>query len=308
MLEAAASTGAWRAGGRAPVRGAVNALARRFREAGLATPELDARLIVLDACGLSQEAYILDPERAVGLAETVAIEARAARRLAREPVSRILGRRAFWGHEFSIGPAVLDPRPETEMLVEAALEILSQEGRLSGPLRIIDFGTGSGCILLSLLAELPEAWGVGTDIDPAALRIAAENARQLSLTSRSAFICADWSAGISGEFDVILANPPYISGDELNLLDPEVRRHDPARALDGGFDGFEAYRRIARSCLSAAKPGSWIVLEAGMGQANEITEIFARAGWGGGNGDSRLFSDLCGIKRVVAIKRQTGRR
>lgn len=288
------------------VRSVINDLARRFGDAGLAMPELDARLIVLDACGLSHEAYILHPDRPVGRAAPLTIEAHSSRRLAREPVSRILGRRAFWRNEFSIGPAVLDPRPETETLVEAALTILREEDRLFEPLRIIDFGTGSGCILLSLLGELPEARGVGTDIDPAALRIARENARRLSLTSRSAFVCADWSACISGGFDLILANPPYIRGDELHMLDAEVRCYDPAVALDGGFDGFDAYRRIARSCLSAAGADSWIVLEAGKDQATEIMQIFRQAAWSGGDGDSRLFSDLCGINRVVAIKRQAG--
>ncbi len=290
------------------LRIAIAGLARRFSDAGIATPEIDARSIVLNACGLSLESYLLSPDHPLDAAEARTVEVCAERRLAGEPVSRILGKRAFWANEYRISPAVLDPRQDTETLIETALGVLEEEGRRGQALRIVDLGTGSGCILLSLLAELPEAWGLGTDLDPAALRIARENARERSLTSRCAFVCNDWSAAVGGEFDVILANPPYIRRDDIARLAAEVRNFDPPLALDGGLDGLDAYRSIAQDCRSLAKAGSWMLLEAGMGQAAEIVTIFREAGWCGGEEAVRSYADLAGVNRVVAIKRQTAPR
>ncbi len=286
------------------VQSAINALTDRFRSAGLPTPELDARLLVLDVCGLSREAYFIAPARAVSLSQAERIEAVARRRLGREPVSRILGRREFWGREFLIGPAVLDPRPDTETLVETALAALAGEAAERSAPRILDLGTGSGCILLSLLAERPDAWGLGVDIDPAALAVASRNAERLGLADRCAFVCGNWCDTLLSDFDLIISNPPYIERSAIASLEADVRSFDPEKALDGGTDGLDAYRRIASGCQSVASPGSWIMMEAGRGQADDIIKIFRQAGLAPEEGGIQAYSDMSGVQRVVAIMRQ----
>jgi len=288
----------------ASLRTEISRLAAAFRSAGLDTPELDARLLVLAACSCSREDYLRDPEKRVTPDDAQRIEDCRARRIAREPVSRICGIREFWGHCFAIGPAVLDPRPDTETLVETALTIAARHGFGSGPARILDLGTGSGCILLSLLSELTEAWGVGVDIDPHAIETASDNAKRLGLAKRVSFLCADWCSALNGSFDLILANPPYIRRKDIDALDPEVRIYDPALALDGGDDGLRAYKDIVASGQSMLKPGGWILLEAGVGQADEIVQLFDSYGWLDADAKACVFRDLSGLNRVVAIKRQ----
>jgi release factor glutamine methyltransferase len=285
------------------VRAMVNELTRRFQAAGIDTPELDSRLLVCQACNLSREAYILHDGRTLSDFEAAAIDAMAARRLAREPVSRIIGRREFYGREFVISPAVLDPRPDTETLVGAALDLLEDEGIRAA--RLLDLGTGSGCILLSLLAELADATGIGIDIDPEALKVAQDNARRLDLTERSAFACMDWTTALDGEFDLIVSNPPYIASAEIVSLAPEVRLFDPHRALDGSGDGYSAYKRLARECSRVLRPGGWILLEAGANQAVEILALFDEMGWFAEEKEWDFYRDLAGVNRVVAIKRQS---
>jgi release factor glutamine methyltransferase len=286
------------------VRSVTANLARRLRAAGMPSPDLDARLLASHACGLSRETYILANDRPIDARESAAIDDFAGRRLAGEPVSRILGRREFYGRDFAIGPAVLDPRPDTEALVAAAIDILAAEARTAGSPRILDLGTGSGCILLTLLAELPHAWGVGIDVDPEALKLARGNAKTLTLTSRSAFACMDWVEALNGEFDLIVSNPPYIARDEITTLADDVRLYDPKVALDGGLDGYDAYRAISATCLSVLRPGGSVVVEAGARQAAEIVNLFAEHDVTGIGVEARLFQDLAGINRVVAIKRQ----
>ena len=289
------------------VRSVTANLARRLRAAGMPSPDLDARLLVSHACGLSRETYILASDRPIEAHESAAIDDFAGRRLTGEPVSRIVGRREFYGRDFAIGPAVLDPRPDTETLVAAAIDILAAEARTAGSPRILDLGTGSGCILLTLLAELPHAWGVGIDVDPEALKLARKNAKTLTLTSRSAFACMDWVEALNGEFDLIVSNPPYIARDEITTLADDVRLYDPKVALDGGLDGYDAYRAISASCLSVLRPGGSVVVEAGARQAAEIVNLFAEHDVTGIGVEARLFQDLAGINRVVAIKRQAAR-
>jgi release factor glutamine methyltransferase len=287
------------------LRDAITAIARSFRSTGIESPALDAKLIVLGICNLSQEAFILNPARRVGRDEAETIERAVVRRLQGEPVSRILGKREFWGLDYAIGPSVLDPRPDTETLVEAALDILSAEQLRDTPLKIADLGTGSGCILLSLLSELPNAWGLGVDIDPDSLSVARENARRLGLASRTAFLASDWAESLSGDFDMIVTNPPYIETETIASLSADVRLFDPFKALDGGTDGFGAYRQLAQGCKNILRKDGWILLEAGVGQAEGIVKIFVDAGWGKTAGPSAIYNDLNCVKRVVAIKRQT---
>lgn len=283
---------------------AVAALSTQFRQAGIDSSGQDARLLVLAAGGLSHEDYVLDPRRALAPGVGERILGFRDRRLAREPVSRILGRRDFWGHSFAIDPSTLDPRPETETLVEAVLGLIADEGQQDQPLRILDLGTGTGCILLSLLAELPHATGVGVDIEPRALAVAAGNAERIGLADRATFRCGDWTANLSGSFHYIAGNPPYIRREDISSLDPEVNRYDPRMALDGGPDGFDAYRRIARGTLPHAAPGAWLALEAGAGQMPQLIELLLESGWDGDRSGPRVYRDLLGHDRTVAVRKQ----
>ncbi len=278
-------------------------MSNSFRRIGLPTPELDARILVLAACDLTHEDYVLDPLRRVSPTTAQRILGFSARRLAREPVSRILGRRAFWGRDFALNRATLDPRPETETLIEAVLDTIDREGSRHRPLRLLDLGTGTGCIVLSLLCELPNAWGVGVDIDGEALTAARQNAQRFGLSARAAFCCADWAAPFAGTFDYILANPPYIMTNDIAGLEPEVRNYDPWRALDGGADGYEAYRRIAAEALICTAPGGYLALEAGAGQMWHICELLVKAGWQANPPSYRVYRDLLGQDRVVVVRK-----
>lgn len=283
---------------------AIAALSAEFREAGIDSPERDARLLVLAAGGISDEDYILDPHRALSPGICERIVGFRDRRLAREPVSRIIGRRDFWGHTFAVDPSTLDPRPETETLVEAVLGLIRAEGQQDQPLQILDLGTGTGCILLSLLAELPHAGGLGVDIEPRALAVAARNAETLGLRGRATFRRSDWTENLSGLFHYIVGNPPYIRQEDISALDPEVRRYDPRLALDGGPDGFDAYRRIARDTIPYAASGAWLALEAGAGQMPQLIELLTKSGWDGDGSSCRVYRDLLGHDRVVAVRKQ----
>ena len=210
------------------------------------------------------------------------------RRAAREPVSRILGRRAFWRHDFAVTRDVLDPRPETETLVEAAL---------AAPFgRLLDLGTGSGCILVSLLAERPAATGVGTDASVAALAVAARNAAAAGVAGRAAFRRADWLDGVEGPFDLIVSNPPYVAEAEMAGLAPEVRDWEPRGALTPGGDGLDAYRAIALGARARMTPGGRLMAEVGAGQAGAVSALWAQAGLV----RIRALRDLDGRERVVA--------
>jgi release factor glutamine methyltransferase len=258
------------------VAGARRALASAFRAAGLDTPELDARLLVGHALGLDHADLAAQSDRIVRGEETRRIRSFAARRIAREPVARILGRKEFWSLSFAIAPAVLVPRPETETLVEAALAVIGPEpGRR---LRVADLGTGSGALLLALLHELRTAEGVGTDVSHAALDLARENAERLGLAGRAAFVACDFGAALAGGFDLVLSNPPYIAQTEWPRLDPEVRNHDPKLALDGGADGLAAHRRIAADARRLLAPGAHIIVELGAGMADPVAALFAAEG------------------------------
>lgn len=295
------------------VQTAIAKLTLAFRNADLPSPELDARLLVLDACGLSHEAYHLDPTRPLNAPEGMRIANARKRRLAREPVSRILGYREFWGRRFAISPAVLDPRPDTETLIETALEILREEGRSNAPLRILDLGTGSGCILITLLAELPNAWGLGLDRSPDALAIASANAAALGVANRAAFACANWLDALASQdalaartapFDLVISNPPYISESEIATLAPEVRAHDPWAALNGGSSGLDAYRIIIGGAGAVIAQNGWLILESGACQVTEIFNLLRHSGWTAPPGDCTIRKDIAGIERVVAVKRQ----
>jgi release factor glutamine methyltransferase len=261
--------------------------------AGVPSPGLDARLLVCAATGLGHEGLIGEPGRAVTESEAHRLERMVARRLAREPVSRILGEREFWGRSYAVGAATLDPRPDTETLVEAALDWMR---RFDSPRpTIADLGTGTGCLLISLLCDLHHARGFGIDVDPEALIVAATNARRYLEPGRAHFICGDWLAPVGGSVDLIVSNPPYVESAEIMLLEPEVAAFDPRRALDGGTDGLDAYRRIAEAAAGHINPGGALMLEIGADQETSVAELLEEGGFSVG-GTRR---DLSGTIRCI---------
>lgn len=276
---------------------AQSLLTGRLAAAGIPNAALDTRLLLMRAAGLTHESLIAEPHRLLSPGEAERLEAMARRRLGREPVSRILGEREFYGRSFAIGPAALDPRPETETLIDLALAY----GRaLAKPPLILDLGTGSGAILVTLLAELPQAWGMGTDRDGAALRIARRNALRHGVADRASLAAADWCRGIAGRFDIIVSNPPYIPSAEVAGLEAEVRDFDPQAALDGGPDGLDAFRAIAGSTVTLVHPGGMVAVEIGAGQAAAVTAIFVQQGWEA-NPAAASAADLSGRTRVLSF-------
>jgi release factor glutamine methyltransferase len=270
-----------------------------LREAGIATPELDARLLLCHAAGLSHEAYVAGAGGPVQPATLARFGTAIDRRLKREPVARITGTREFYGRGFTIAPPALDPRPDTETLIEAALAVVERRGWRDRTLSLLDLGTGTGCILVTLLAELPRAQGLGTDLSPSALALAAANAVRLGVGSRAAFMAADWLDGIAGKFDLVLSNPPYLASGEIAGLAPEVAAYDPMLALDGGPDGLDAYRRIAAGASAVLAEGGRLLVEIGAGQAAQVSDIFRAAGLKL-DPSQAIGRDLAGRPRVVA--------
>jgi release factor glutamine methyltransferase len=251
-------------------------LAGEFRRRGLETPELDARILVGHALGLDHAALAAQPDRRLAAAEARPVAALAARRLAGEPVARILGCKEFWGLPLRLNAETLVPRPETEAVVEAVLAAARHAGRAS--LRIADLGTGSGALLLALLAELPDACGIGTDISPGALDCARVNAVALGFAARATFVLCDYGMALKGPIDVLVSNPPYVARGAIAGLQAEVRDFDPWRALDGGPDGLAAYRAIATEARRLLAPDGVLAVEIGWGQAAAAGSIFAAAG------------------------------
>lgn len=249
-------------------------LAWRLRQAGIANAELDARLLVQAAGGANEIEMIREPGRLMAQEELALLAKFERRRLAREPVSKILGQREFWGLAFEVDHSTLDPRPDSETLVEVALRYLRP---VSAP-SLLDLGTGSGCLLLSLLSSRDDAQGLGVDISPAAIRMAARNAERLGLQARAAFETGDWADLARRPYDLIVSNPPYIASADIETLEEEVRLYDPRNALDGGVDGFEAYRALAQLLPDFMAPKGHAVIELGIGQAEPVAAIFAAHG------------------------------
>ncbi len=265
-----------------------------FRRAGLDSPEADARILTGHALRLDRTALATRGERTLAGAEAGALTALAARRLAREPVARILGEKEFWGLTLHLNHATLVPRPDTETVVEAALAAIDAGGARTRSLRIADLGTGTGALLLALLSELPDASGVATDASFDALAMARTNAGRLGLRDRAAFVLCDFGAALGGGFDLVVSNPPYIASADIAALDPEVQR-DPALALDGGADGLSCYRAIAADAPRLLAPGGSMVLELGAGQEAAVVALM-RAG---GLAPEHVKADLAGIPRAL---------
>ncbi len=282
----------------ATVGPAVAAARRRIAAAGAQTPALDARVLACRAFSLTTTRLIAEPERTVGATELRRFECMVERRIAGEPVSRIIGEREFRGLAFALTPDVLDPRPDTECVVETALRHARRLMQAGERIRLLDAGTGSGAILVSLLAELPTAFGVGTDRSHAAILIARQNARANRVANRTMFVAGDWLDAIGCRFHLIVANPPYVATPEIADLAREVAAFDPRSALDGGPDGLDAYRRIVPAAARLLVPGGALVVEVGAGQADAVAEMMQRE-MRGSCGEVERVRDLAGITRCV---------
>jgi release factor glutamine methyltransferase len=275
------------------------ALTAKFHAAGLDSPDLDSRILIGHALGLDHAALAAAATRRLGADEENAITALASRRLTGEPVARILGYKEFWSLPLRVDAATLVPRPETETVVEAALAAIDAGGPRSRKLRIVDLGTGSGALILALLSELPNAFGIATDTSTKALVVARDNARRLAL-SRAGFIACNMAAALRGPFDAIVSNPPYIASGDIASLAPDVRDFDPHLALDGGTDGLHFYRAIAAAAPALLAPGGVLVVELGIGQAEPVAQLFAAAGLA----PSPPHPDLSGTPRALVARKR----
>jgi release factor glutamine methyltransferase len=279
------------------IEAARRKLTARFKSGDIDTAELDARILVGAAMGLDLTGLIAAATRPVTPDEAMRLEDFTHRRLAGEPVARILRAKEFWGLPLQLSDATLVPRPDTETVVELALEMLRAEPCPKRRFWIADIGTGSGAILLALLSELPAAVGVGTDVSVAALRTASSNAARLGFASRAAFVVCDYAAALSEPFDLIVSNPPYIRSADIAGLATEVRDHDPIVALDGGADGLDAYRQLIPQAAQRLAQGGVLVVEAGHDQSGDIGELMTAAGF---KLEKPPKADLAGIHRAVA--------
>lgn len=279
---------------REPLVAILEAATARLRDAGVEQPRRDAALLIGHALGRDRGWVLTHGDERPGDPDRARIDGLIGRRAGREPVSRILGRREFWSLDFTLDPAVLDPRPDSEILIVAALERLADPMH---PWRLLDLGTGSGCLLLALLSERANATGVGVDISWQAAYIARQNAWHLGLAARAAFMTASWAGALDARFDLVISNPPYIPDGEVAALAPEVACHDPWLALQGGNDGLDAYRAILARLPGLLSPGGGAVLEIGHEQATAVAGLVRASGFP----EPRIRLDLAGRPRCVVI-------
>jgi release factor glutamine methyltransferase len=272
----------------------VKDIIAEFKTTGIDAPEIDARLLVCHALGIDRAQMLSQSERRLTVDEITQIRSLITRRLYREPVARIIGHREFWSLSFELNEATLEPRPDSEVLIEVALDSIHNR---KANLKVLDLGTGSGCLLLSLLHELPHAKGCGTDISPRALEMALHNAERLGLDKRALFHVTNWTEGINDSYDIIVCNPPYIDEIEIADLMPEVRDYDPRQALDGGKDGLSAYRIIIPPLFNLLKPTGFALLEIGIGQGEFVYDLCRANQFT----DINFYKDLGGIERCVRI-------
>jgi release factor glutamine methyltransferase len=267
----------------------------RFSRVGLDEPGREARLVACAAAGFPQAGLISDPERPLG-GFAAQLEDFATRRASGEPLSKIVGRREFWGLTLTVSADVLDPRPETETIVEAALAIFANRRR--DPLRVLDLGVGSGALLCALMHEFDNALGLGVDVSAAAANVARGNVEGCGLSPRAEIRLGDWTKGLAGPFDLIVSNPPYVRSREIEGLPREVRHFDPLVALDGGIDGLDAYRAILPSVARLLAPSGWLLVEIGVGQADDVLALVAKAGFL----ECATRRDLADRERVVIAR------
>ena len=282
---------------------ALGTATRQLERAGIPAPRRDARLLMQHALGLGPEGLLAERDRSLGPGEARRLAALVGRRAGREPIAYLTGRREFWSLEFALDRSVLVPRPETETVVEAVLAHAPRlAARHSARLSLLDLGTGSGCLLVALLGELEGASGLGVDIDVAALSLARVNAHRHGLGARASFVVADWGAPLAGCFDILVSNPPYVAAGELASLAPEIARHEPRAALDGGADGYACYRLLAPQIARLLAPAGVAAVELGAGMADEVRVLFQAAGLV----EIERRRDLAGIERCALFAHDTG--
>lgn len=278
---------------------AVQRGASLLAKAGFPEPRREARKLVTAAAEIDAARLIATPESALGAQAAIRLHEILKRRLEHEPLSRILGSREFFGRDFKLSSETLDPRPDTEVLIEAAKELVIEEGWSGRPFRLLDIGTGTGILAITMLAECPNATAVATDISARALATARSNAERLGVVDRIQFLEARSLEGIAGSFDLLMSNPPYIVSADIETLDAEVRLHDPVAALDGGPDGLHVYREIVAG-LPHVVPQGWAVFEVGAGQTSEVVGLLnGQEVW-----EIRTWKDLGNHTRCVAGRTQ----
>ena len=280
------------------VRDVLGAARTRLAEAGIETASVDARVLLEFALARPQVWLHANPEALIAAADLDRFEGLLARREQRQPVSQIVGRREFWSLSFDVTRDVLTPRPDSETLIEAVLEQLPDR---TAPIRILDLGTGTGCLLLTLLSEYGSATGVGIDVSPAALQVAARNGQKLGLDARVDWMLGQWDTQLDANFDVVISNPPYIESGALAALDRDVVDYEPHLALDGGADGLDAYREILTHMANVLAANGLLAFEIGEGQADAITALAS----GAGLNLRAARQDLSNILRVLVFDRPT---
>ncbi len=274
---------------------ALRLIGQALRVGGIESPEVDARILLGHALRLDRAGLAAQSDRILEAREVNVASALAARRLSHEPVARILGEKEFWSLPLQVTPAVLVPRPDSETVIETALDLVERGSVRAARLRILDIGTGSGALLLALLSELPNAIGTGTDISEAALEIARANSERYGFGDRCTFVACNIADGLQGLFDLIVSNPPYVAHGEIASLAPEVRNYDPAIALDGGSDGLDGYRAIAPAAHRLLAPAGHLIVELGAGQEPAVRVLFTNTGLTVG----AARKDLGGIPRAI---------
>jgi len=279
----------------ASIGAALRDATQKLRQADIDGARLEARLLLGEVLHVDAAQLIAYPERTLSSMEGARFRQLVEERSQRRPLSHLLGRREFWGLSLQVTKDTLDPRADSETLVEAALSCIGDRAR---PLRILDLGTGTGCLLLALLSELPRATGVAVDCSRPALAVARANAAALGLLDRAAFICDSWGEGIAERFDLVISNPPYIRSDAIDGLMPEVARYEPRLALDGGADGLAGYRQIAAGMGHLLRADGWLVVEVGAGQSDSAAALFAPAGLC----LVRIGHDLAGTDRALVMQ------
>lgn len=279
---------------------AVRQVGRALIDAGIDTPQLEARILVAAACDADTDTVFAHPDRKLSRAQTGLLWALTERRVKREPIAYILGHREFWSLDFDVGPGVLIPRPDSETVIQS---VLADQHKLPTDPNILDLGTGSGALLLTLLTELRNAWGLGIDKSPDAITFARRNARKLGVSSRASFLAANWGDPIRGEFDAIICNPPYIPETELKGLAPEIKIYEPHQALEAGCDGLVAYRYLSLQLFPMTKPGGKVYFEVGQGQADAVMTMLTASGFV----EAKAAQDLAGIDRCVSVRRPQNR-
>jgi release factor glutamine methyltransferase len=285
------------------VRQWLERAARVLSDAGCENPALDARLLLSAVSGWSAARILGSRDEVLAMSDVDRLKLLLDRRCGGEPVSRIVGRRAFLDMDLEISPATLDPRPDTELVVEIACARARDTFGVSKPVRVLDLGTGSGAILLGILRALPQAIGTGIDLSSSALEVAQRNAHMAGVASRASFRHGDWHRGLGETFDLVVSNPPYIPTAQIEELSNEVKKFDPQIALDGGPDGLDAYRTILNGLTAYLAPGAWIVFETGHDQTKAVAELMRETLLLTSAGPE-ILRDLAGLPRCVAAQAQ----